>query len=134
MSISIFILKVPQGEHAEEKQEDKSENVIVQSSAGERKSYSKERRVRTVGKTRVQDSALNAVQEGIGQMQLETDGQTDDVKPSGNKERGKEISRTVNTCSWRIFEVGVPLEKTIHCLIHEYMLKELGELVVQFLL
>ncbi|CAC5384039.1 CASC3 [Mytilus coruscus] len=55
----------------EEKAEEKNENVIVQSSTSERKSYSKDRRARTVGKTRVQDSALNAVQEGMVNLQLQ---------------------------------------------------------------
>lgn len=60
----------------EEKGDDKPENVIVQSSAGERKSYSKERRVRTVGKTRGQDLALNAVHEGMSNLQIENEAQT----------------------------------------------------------
>ena len=62
-------------ETVDEKGDDKHENVIVQSNTGEGKSYSKERRVRTVGKTRGQDSTLNAVQEGMSNLQIESEAQ-----------------------------------------------------------
>jgi hypothetical protein len=62
-------------ETVDEKGDEKHENVIVQSNTGEGKSYSKERRVRTVGKTRGQDSTLNAVQEGMSNPQIESEAQ-----------------------------------------------------------
>ncbi|XP_052079572.1 protein CASC3-like [Mytilus californianus] len=75
----------------EEKAEEKNENVIVQSSTSERKSYSKDRRARTVGKTRVQDSALNAVQEGMVNLQLQESQKSS--KAGEAQDRGEQKSK-----------------------------------------
>ncbi|XP_071149565.1 protein CASC3-like [Mytilus edulis] len=75
----------------EEKAEEKNENVIVQSSTSERKSYSKDRRARTVGKTRVQDSALNAVQEGMVNLQLQESQKSS--KAGDAQDRGEQKSK-----------------------------------------
>lgn len=52
-------------------------NIVIQSS-GDRKSYSKERKSKLTGRTRVQDFVANAVEQGISNLRLEDSGEQGD--------------------------------------------------------